>query len=95
MIRVQTKPGGEKGTGKRGEVYTTTTLSRLISSLPKAKSGPTEIVIWDIHHLQVATPCLEGARIALSLLHSRKTSGGPAISLSDLECRSGFISRTA
>ena len=44
--------GGEKGTGKRGEVYTTTTLARLISALPKGKSGPTEIVIWDIHHLQ-------------------------------------------
>eukprot|EP00283_Hemiselmis_rufescens_P013770 CAMPEP_0173459694 /NCGR_PEP_ID=MMETSP1357-20121228/61854_1 /TAXON_ID=77926 /ORGANISM="Hemiselmis rufescens, Strain PCC563" /LENGTH=187 /DNA_ID=CAMNT_0014427181 /DNA_START=20 /DNA_END=580 /DNA_ORIENTATION=- len=44
--------GGEKGSGKKGEVYTTTTLARLISSIPKAKSGPTEIVIWDIHHLQ-------------------------------------------
>jgi hypothetical protein len=46
------RAGGERGSGKKGEVYTATTLSRLISGLPKAKSGPTEIVIWDIHHLQ-------------------------------------------
>ena len=36
-----------------GEIPTARTLARLLSAMPKAKSGPTELVVYDIHHLQV------------------------------------------
>eukprot|EP00960_Hanusia_phi_P045706 757391-Hanusia_phi.AAC.9 len=51
IIAPQTE-GGERGSGKMGEVPTARTLARLLSAMPKAKSGPTELVVYDIHHLQ-------------------------------------------
>jgi hypothetical protein len=31
------------------------TMTRLLSQTPRGKSGPTEVIIFDIHHLQVTT----------------------------------------
>ncbi|EKX36996.1 hypothetical protein GUITHDRAFT_116860 [Guillardia theta CCMP2712] len=50
-LTLQTE-GGERGSGKMGEIPTARTLARLLSAMPKAKSGPTELVVYDIHHLQ-------------------------------------------
>jgi len=44
--------GGERGRGLPGEVPCSHTMTRILSLIPRGKSGPTEIVIFDIHHLQ-------------------------------------------
>ncbi len=44
--------GGERGKGIPGEIPLSRTIARLMSAIPNAKTGPTELVIFDIHHLQ-------------------------------------------
>eukprot|EP00290_Baffinella_frigidus_P023665 CAMPEP_0180253738 /NCGR_PEP_ID=MMETSP0987-20121128/39774_1 /TAXON_ID=697907 /ORGANISM="non described non described, Strain CCMP2293" /LENGTH=226 /DNA_ID=CAMNT_0022222653 /DNA_START=230 /DNA_END=906 /DNA_ORIENTATION=+ len=44
--------GGDRGLGVLGEIPISRTMTRLLSLTPRGKSGPTEVVIFDIHHLQ-------------------------------------------
>ena len=44
--------GGERGKGREGEIPLSRTLARLLSAIPNAKAGPTELLMFDIHHLQ-------------------------------------------
>lgn len=41
-----------------GDVATAFTLARILSDIPLSRGGPTSLVIFDIHALQVAT-CLQ------------------------------------
>ena len=38
---------------KIGQVATADTLARMLSNIPKSRGGPTSLVIYDIHALQV------------------------------------------
>lgn len=43
-----------------GDIATANTLARLLSNVPPSRGGPTSLVIFDIHALQVgaAEPCI-------------------------------------
>lgn len=40
-----------------GDVATAFTLARILSNIPPSRGGPTSIVIFDIHALQVSASC--------------------------------------
>jgi hypothetical protein len=41
-----------------GEIATAQTLARILSNIPISRGGPTALVVFDIHALQVcALPC--------------------------------------
>lgn len=39
-----------------GDVATAFTLARILSNVPLSRGGPTSVVIFDIHALQVGRP---------------------------------------
>ena len=41
-----------------GDVATAFTLARILSNIPLSRGGPTSVVIFDIHALQVGRSCL-------------------------------------
>ena len=41
-----------------GDVATAFTLARILSNIPLSRGGPTSVVIFDIHALQVGGFCL-------------------------------------
>lgn len=42
-----------------GDVATAFTMAWILSMIPKSKGGPTSIVIYDIHALQVCQSCVK------------------------------------
>ena len=42
-----------------GDVATAFTMARILSNIPKSRGGPTSLVIYDIHALQVVFSCTE------------------------------------
>lgn len=40
-----------------GDIATAFTLARILSNIPISRGGPTSLVIFDIHALQVRIPC--------------------------------------
>ncbi len=52
-----------------GDVATAVTLARILSSIPLSRGGPTSVVIFDIHALQVGNPSSEPAFSQFCLYH--------------------------
>ena len=51
-----------------GDVATAFTLARILSNVPLSRGGPTSVVIFDIHALQVCAGCLQMA-LTLAVIH--------------------------